>query len=286
MHVISQTPSSALSRIALLLLIAFAAEARTQAQLQAHQDMSLPPNTSVVIHKLMILSSDLPEARRKQIITAYEGRGYRPQEFAEKVRQVLRDDGYYNAVVEDPLLTGVGNIDKAWSADVTLHVSAGAQYRLSEIHFAHVSVFTPALLREQFHIEQGGLFSATAISRGLERVKNLYVEDGYVRFGAIPTPQIDEAGHTIVLTVDVDEGRPSNFGSLILQGREPRPDASKRLLATWTSGMEGKRYSLTVLKHWLSANAPWWSDTPEGMLYIANLPGLNPQRIDIRLEFP
>ena len=285
MLLLSPSPSNAARRISILLFVALTVKTGAYAQLLV-QDVTLPPNTSVVIHKLMILSSDLPEDRRKQIVAAYEGRGYRPQELAEKVRQVLRDDGYYSAVVEDPVLTGVGDIDRAWSADATLHVSAGAQYRLSEIRFTHVSVFTPTLLREQFHVDQGGLFNATAISRGLERVKNLYVEDGYVRFGAIPTPQIDEASHTIVLTVDVDEGQPSNFGSLILQGQEPRLDASKRLLTTWAAGMEGKRYSPTVLKHWLSANAPWWSDTPEGMLYIANLPGLNPQRIDIRLEFP
>ena len=283
MHALSLGPFNTTGRVAAVLFVALIVKAGAQLPVQ---DGPLPPNTSVVIHKLMILSSDLPEARRKQIITGYEGRGYRPQELAERVRQALRDSGYYQAVVEDPVLTGVGNIDSAWTADATLHVSAGAQYRLSEIRFTGISIFSLELVRKQFPVEPGGLFDATAISRGLERVKNLYVENGYVRFGAIPMPQIDEVGHTIVLTVDVDEGQPSNFGSLILQGQEPRPGVAKRLLAAWTVGIEGKRYSPTALKHWLSANAPWWSDTPEGMLYITTLPSSNPEHIDIRLEFP
>lgn len=162
MHAVNVTLSYATRRISVLLFIALLAEAGANAQLLA-RDAPLPSNTSVVIRKLTILSSDLPGAKRKQITTTYQGRGYRPQELAERVRQTLRDTGYYQAIVEDPLLTGIGNIDLAWTADAELRISAGAQYRLSEIRFTNVSAFTPALLREQFLVESGDLFNATTI---------------------------------------------------------------------------------------------------------------------------
>ncbi|HEX8810771.1 MAG TPA: POTRA domain-containing protein, partial [Terracidiphilus sp.] len=149
-----------------------------------------------------------------------------------------------------------------------------------------VSAFAPAQLREQFYAEPGSWYNATALVRGLERIKNLYADKGYVNFAAIPTPQVDEASRTIVLNIDADEGKPVNFGSLILSGQEPRAGAGKSLLTAWSADMEGKPYSPTQFKHWLSAHAPWSSDTPEGRLYVTTLLASDLQRLNIRLEFP
>jgi hypothetical protein len=284
MRFLNMSLPSAARRIATLISLVLAVEAGCRAQTE---DASLPPpNTSVQVHRLTILSSDLPEATRKQIVAVYQGRGFPPQELAERIRQTLRDAGYFHAVVEDPLLTTAGSIDSAWTADMTFRVVAGAQYRLAEIRFIGVSAFPLALLNEQFSIEPGSLFSASAIGRGLKRVKNLYAEKGYVNFGAIPTPQVDEANHTIVLTIDADEGKPADFGSLILNGQEPRAGDGKRLLDAWTAEVEGRPYSPTLFKHWLSTYAPWSSKAPEGMSYTKTLPGPDLQRINILLEFP
>jgi hypothetical protein len=277
------TPPRATRSIAVLLFILSAADAVGRAQAP---NSSPPPNTAVHVRKLTILSSDLPEANRKQIVAVFEGRDFPPLELAERVRNVLRDAGYYKTVVEDPVLTAAGEIDSVWSADVILRVTAGAQYRLADIRFTGVTVFTPAQLRAQFHIEPGDLSNVSVIVRGLERMKNLYVEKGYIYFGAIPTPQMDETNHTIVWTIDVDQGKPCSFGNLVLDGQEPRAGAGKQLLDAWAAEVEGRPYSYTLFKQWLSTHAPWWSDTPGGRLYTKTLLGDDIHRINIRLEFP
>ncbi len=242
------------------------------------------PNAASVVHvrKLTIVSSDLPASEQQSIIQSFQGGSYNTDELQERVRQRLRDTGYYEPIVEGPQLTLISGGESTRIADVSLTVKAGDRYRLGEITFSGATVFPPERLRELFPVTES-LFNASAISKALESMKDLYVAQGYANFGFIPKPILHSDSHAVDLTIDLDEGRVVSFGKLLFEGTEPRAGIAKTLLASWS--LEGKRYSPQLLKGWLAANSSEWPQgTAEGVHseYVATN---DPQVFDVLLHF-
>jgi len=219
------------------------------------QDTAQAPDLPVKVRTLTIVAGNLPEADRQRIVHSLQGGTYPPEELAERVRQNLRDQGYYYARAETPQLAAILETPPPRSAEVSIQVEPGARYYLGNIRFQGASLFPPDQLRRQFPTETGSLFNATAVGKGLERLRDLYVDKGYIDFGAIPKPQIDEARHVVDLTIGIDEGMPYNFGHLILDGIEPHAGAGKALLASWAT-LQGKPYNSQQLDGWLASNWP------------------------------
>ncbi len=256
------------------------------------QDAPSPQNAPIRVRTLTLVSSDLADTDRNRISQALQGESYLTDELAERVRQALRDVGFYKANVAVPQLAGIDNTTEPHAADVSIHVTAGAQYRLAEIRFEGASLFskdqlvyTPEQLRAQFQLEPRTLFNATAIGRGLDRVRDLYLSKGYADFGALPKPEIDELHHTIGLTIEIDKGPPYYFGRLLLNGTEPRAGDAKNLEDAWMS-MQSRPHNPQILAGWLAKNAPYWPDTGESMQHIATAPNRETQLIDIQLKLP
>jgi len=144
-------------------------------------------------------------------------------------------------------------------ARVTVKVKQGAQYRLGEIHFQKATIFPSLQLRNRFPLRRGDLFNVSKIQDGLDDLRKLYETKGYVNFAfaAVPEESRDESRRTIDLVVDVDEGRPYNFGQLYLDGVEPYAGAGKALLNSWKP-LEGKRFNSLQLQHRLLTHHVDW----------------------------
>lgn len=205
-----------------------------------------PVAIPVQVGSITILDDDLPEVDRLYVAHTVEGRSCGPKELQERVRQSLRDIGYEDAQVETPTLTTTFHEPSRPTVDASIKVVAGAQYRLKAVRFQGDSVFSADQLRGLFPIEAGSLFSATVISKGLEQVRRLYGTKGYVDCVVVPQTVADTARRTIVLILNVDEGKPSDFGRLILMGPEPSAGTSDAMLTAWST-LQGKRYSPEIL---------------------------------------
>jgi outer membrane protein assembly factor BamA len=219
------------------------------------QEAEKTPNNFVQVRKLMLAASDLPSGDLQPIATSLEGRTYPLDELQERIQQKLRDEGYYFARAETPQLTNVRLEGAANSADVSIQIEAGNQYRFGQITFRGTSTFPQDRLRSLFPIQAGGIFNASGVAAGLDKLKSLYEAEGYADIGAVPSIAVDEARHIIDISVEVEEGLPYLFGPLTLEGTEPSAGAGKALLTAWKE-LEGKRYNPEVLKKWLAANAP------------------------------
>jgi outer membrane protein assembly factor BamA len=169
----------------------------------------------------------------------------------------LRDRGYFKAVVDEPKFSFPKQVEGRRIANVTVRVEPGVQYRLGEIHVEKATVFPSARLRNLFLLRRGELFNATKIGKGLEDLRKLYATEGYVDCVATPEVVSDESRRTNDLVIDVDEGRPYDFGRLYLEGVEPHPGAGEALMNSWKT-LEGKRYNPVELHRWLLANHADW----------------------------
>jgi hypothetical protein len=162
----------------------------------------------VQVRKLTIVSGDLSRAEQLQIIQAYQGNTYPLRELMQRIRQGLRDRGYVNATVEILQPASVPSGPPPQPMDVSVQVSAGAQYTLSGFSIVGAQALSQDEIIRQFPLHPGDLFNATAIGKGLDNLKKLYGSRGYVNFGARPRLQMDDVRHAVTLILAINEGRP------------------------------------------------------------------------------
>ena len=236
----------------------------------------------VRINKLVIESNSLPDADRERIVRSFQQKRYPEDvdEFRERIRQALRDLGYFKAAVDEP--TFAFPTKGRGIANVTVKVKPGVQYRLGEIRFRRATVFPAAQLRDVFSQRSGDLFSATKFSRDLDDLRKLYGTRGYVNMVAAPVVASDESRRIIDIVVEVDEGEAYDFGRLYLQGVEPYPGAGKALLDSWKP-LESKRFNSLELERWLQANHSKWKVGTQVSQWIKMGPDGRPRVVDVTL---
>ena len=138
-----------------------------------------------------------------------------------RVQVFYQEHGYFTAHVTDSTVTmrrtgGEGyhipliHPNKIGTvADVTLSLEQGRLYHLNNITFTGVKFFrTPeALMTPLFGMAKGDIFSTAKLRKGLENMRKLYGDFGYIDFVAEPSfdPQPDTG--LIDMSLDVDEGK-------------------------------------------------------------------------------
>jgi len=150
------------------------------------------------------------------------------EEDTERVRQALRDRGYFKASVDQPEthIRNQGGISiftlrprKGKVMDITMPIEEGERYRLGGITFTgNKAVSNAKALRALFKLKDGDIFNSTLIGKGLENMRKAYGTLGYINFTAVPTPRIDEAKKLVFLNIDIDEGKPYYISRIEFRG--------------------------------------------------------------------
>jgi outer membrane protein insertion porin family len=94
-------------------------------------------------------------------------------------------------------------------ADLLIPVEEGRRYRLNKINVVGMKLFRSPepLIRQVFAMQEGEIFSTTKLRKGMENLRKLYGEFGYIDF--VPEPNFDPlpGSDKIDLTLSVDEGK-------------------------------------------------------------------------------
>jgi outer membrane protein insertion porin family len=139
------------------------------------------------------------------------------------IRNFYQENGYFTARVVDAQVNirDVGGSVSGFKipifkpnkpgkkADLALTVEEGKLYRLNQINFVGVKLFrTPeTLMRPLFQMDKGDIFSTDKLRKGMENMRKLYGEFGYIDFVPEPEPDVNQAKGTVDLTFSVDEGK-------------------------------------------------------------------------------
>jgi len=169
----------------------------------------------------------------------------------------------------------------------TLYSPAGdlSQYRLESVLFEGGRSFSPERLKDTFNVPIGDKFNHTAIGQGLERLRQLYGDYGYINFTAVPGVQLDKDQGTIILTISIDEGSQFTFGRLFLAGQETRAGEAHALRNAWAA-LSGKRYDSSLLRKWLIQNATFLPNDGQPLRHVEEHLDSSTHQVDFALTFP
>jgi outer membrane protein assembly factor BamA len=182
-------------------------------------------------------------------------------EISDRIRYGLQVRGFFMASAAAPKITVVSNGPGREMIDLAYDVHEGSRYRLKEITFANVQpmknlAFAKSELRQKFPISDGAIFDVEKIRAGLEQLRKLYANEGYINFTPVPNTQADDAAGTVALRVDVDEGVVFRLGNLVLDGVEPVPGAGAKLQDAWKQ-YQGQVYSEPLMRDFIRENAAY-----------------------------
>jgi outer membrane protein insertion porin family len=139
----------------------------------------------------------------------------------EMIRNFYQERGYFTARVIDSnvKIRDVGGSGlkiplfkpnkPGKRADISITVEEGKLFHLNKINFTGVKLFkTPdALMRPLFQMQEGDVFSTDKLRKGMENLRKLYGEFGFIDMVPEPEPVPIPGTDKIDLSFNVDEGK-------------------------------------------------------------------------------
>jgi outer membrane protein insertion porin family len=192
---------------------------------EANANQPAPPH--IRIRKLVWRGVGVPRPERKEIVAALKDEEFSiesdsgwQREFEERARDELQQHGYFKAKLKSAAHLSRRSNSVA-EADVQLYVNPGPQYRLGTVSFSKATAFPYAQLRAAFPMASGEVFDTDNVRKGLEGLRMLYGNKGYINFTPVPDTTIDEATRVVSLSIDIDEGKQYRISQIRILGLDP-----------------------------------------------------------------
>ncbi len=159
-------------------------------------------------------------------------------EDSERIRQFYQSRGYFQArvinhservydVVGKGIKIPLLNSKKPGKhVDVTMVVREGDKYFLRNFNFVGMKLFrTPDLIaRQVFKMAPGDAFSTEKLQKGMDDLRKLYGNFGYIDFVPSPDPEPVPGKNQVDVTMDVDEGHQFFVRRIDFQGNNTTRD--------------------------------------------------------------
>ncbi len=179
-------------------------------------------------------------------------------EDSERIRQFYQAQGYFEArvinhservydVVGKGIKIPLLNPKKPGKrVEITMFVREGDKYYLRNFNFVGMKLFrTPDLIaRQVFRMAPGDAFSTEKLQKGMDNLRKLYGNFGYIDFVPSPDPQTVSGKNQVDLTVDVDEGHQFFVRRIDFQGNTTTRD---KVIRRELQVLEGDLYSQQLL---------------------------------------
>jgi outer membrane protein assembly factor BamA len=152
-----------------------------------------------------------------------------------------------------------------------------SHYNLEEVTFEARNAFPAGQLRRLIPISVGGVFSVPKISDGMQAIRKLYDEHGYISFTLVPEAQCDQNRKLIHLKLILDEGEQFRLGKLLVLAPK---DAAERLDAAWPM-KPGSIYEPALVQRFLTINRAL---LPNGWNHLAIRLDEKNRTVEVRLN--
>jgi outer membrane protein insertion porin family len=137
----------------------------------------------------------------------------------EAITKYYRDRGYIEAVVKDVTRTIIDN-EKGPNLILTFMIEEGNEFRFGGITFEGNVIFTSEQLDKLITSKKGEIVNMTKLEMDLQRVADLYSENGYIFNSMMRTPSLNYQGNEISYHITIIERSRAYIESIIILGNE------------------------------------------------------------------
>ncbi|MGE5111732.1 MAG: POTRA domain-containing protein [Acidobacteriaceae bacterium] len=151
------------------------------------------------------------------------------EEIRERIRFQFQEHGYFDVRIESLRIKKVDPLVSPIPVWVDADVREGVRFRFGEIQFTGNHALTADDLRSAFPIRTGEFFSRGKIGSGLESIRRMYGELGYIDMTCIP--DTTKGDGTVGLHIEIGEGPQYRMGALQFAGNS---NLAEQLRPRWT----------------------------------------------------
>ena len=138
------------------------------------------------------------------------------------------------------------------TVNVTIAVTPGLQYKLTDIAWMGNTVFPAPRLQSLMRLKAGEPTDAIQLDKDLQNVRNLYGTKGYMGVQITPKPVFDDPASTVHYDLIVNEGDIYKMGELEVRGLDEKSKA--RIVLDWKLD-EGKIYDSSYFQRFMVESA-------------------------------
>lgn len=161
-----------------------------------------------------------------------------------RISQFYYDQGYIKARVGQPRVELSPDRSRLF---ITIPVEEGERYRTGDVDV--VGDFLEAYPKDDVMklvtLEQGEWFSSTELRATIDRVGELYKDEGYAYVNVSPDTRVDEDGRVVSLVISVQKGEKVRIGRISMVGNSRTRD---KVIRREMRLYEGEYYSSSGLK--------------------------------------
>jgi outer membrane protein insertion porin family len=137
----------------------------------------------------------------------------------EAVAKYYHDRGYIDAVVRDVTRT-YDTDSKGTNLTLTFWIDEGSEFTFGGISFSGNVIFTSEQLEKLITTKTGEVVNSTKLETDLQRVSDLYYENGYIFNSIVRTPEKNYVNNTISYTITIVERNRAYIENIIILGNE------------------------------------------------------------------
>lgn len=196
---------------------------------QDHRDdkNSGVPITDFVITGTQTLSThELAEIESKMTDSCFNEDS---EELGQRIRALFQDCGYFTVEVKSVRIKPSDVLGVPKPISLEADVAEGQRYKLAQVKVVENHAFSAEKLRSQFPMRPGQLFERSKVAAGLESLRKLYVQDGFLDFAVIPGTEVS-SNATVLLTLTVEEGQQYHMGQLHILAKK---ETAEKLRGDW-----------------------------------------------------
>jgi outer membrane protein insertion porin family len=152
------------------------------------------------------------------------------------------DKGYVQADVLDHKV--LLSEDKKWLY-ITIAVSEGEQFKVGEVDITGDIITAKEELLKKLKIKSGEVFNRSAVTKGIETIRDIYGDKGFANAEFDPLSHLDKEKKTVDLTIDIRKSEPVFVERIDITGNVRTRD---KVIRREIEVAEGELYSTSGLK--------------------------------------
>ena len=170
-------------------------------------------------------------------------------ELGQRIRTLFQDRGYFTVEVKNVRIKPSDVLGVPKSVTLEADVVEGQRYRLAQVKVVDNHALSAEKIRNQFPMKPGELFERSKVGAGLESLRKLYAQDGFLDFAAIPATDVS-SNATIGLTLTMNEGQQYHMGQLQVLAKK---ETAEELRGAWQLP-QGKVFDFGYIEKFIDSN--------------------------------